>query len=225
MMIAKAVTWLAKLFIDPNAETRRGTLSVFSELRAAYSSQQTLQELYFHHHDERQLLEKIVRGAMSDLGDRLANVAVAPTGSAIAKRQKVATEIESVSNLVEEMLSIAKESYSASLAASQMGHLAFEHTVTITELRSRIAELLTEICSWVQRSSQDATAAMLLAEENVVLARSSTRVNGSKPKPLKAYLPTWILDWLLLCSMKFCQESIPGLSEDSEGPSQTTRVS
>ncbi len=35
MMIARAVTWLAKLSIDPNAETRRGTLSVFSELRAA----------------------------------------------------------------------------------------------------------------------------------------------------------------------------------------------
>jgi hypothetical protein len=36
MMIARAVTWLAKLFIDPSVETRRGTLSVFSELRAAY---------------------------------------------------------------------------------------------------------------------------------------------------------------------------------------------
>ncbi len=45
MMIARAVTWLAHLSIDPNAETRRGTLSVFSELRAAYSSQQTLHEM------------------------------------------------------------------------------------------------------------------------------------------------------------------------------------
>jgi hypothetical protein len=131
MMIARAVTWLAKLSIDPNAKTRRGTLSVFSELRADYSSQRTLHELYFHHHDEKH-----------DLGDWLA---VAPTGSAIAKRQKLATELKSVSNLVEEMLSISKESYSASLAASQMSHLAFEHTVTITELRSRIAELQTEI--------------------------------------------------------------------------------
>jgi hypothetical protein len=51
MMIARAVTWLASLSIDPNAETRGGTLSVFSELRAAYSSQRTLHELYFHHHD------------------------------------------------------------------------------------------------------------------------------------------------------------------------------
>jgi hypothetical protein len=41
MMIARAITWLAMLSIDPNAETRRGTLSVFSELRAAYSSQPT----------------------------------------------------------------------------------------------------------------------------------------------------------------------------------------
>jgi hypothetical protein len=138
MMIARAVTWLAKLSIDPNAETRRGTLSVFSELRAAYSSQRTLNELYFHHHDEKQLLEKRFCGAMHDLGDRLAKVALA-----IAKRQKVATELKIVTNLVEEMLSIAKESYSALLAASQMGHLAFEHAVTITDLRSRVTELQT----------------------------------------------------------------------------------
>jgi hypothetical protein len=108
MMIARAVTWLAMLSIDPNAETRRGTLAVFSELRAAYSSQKTLHELYFRHHDEKQLLEKRIRGAMSDLGDRLAKVAIAPTNNAIAKRQKVADELKSISNLVEEMLSIAK---------------------------------------------------------------------------------------------------------------------
>jgi hypothetical protein len=173
MMIAWAVTWLAMLSIDPNAETRRGTLLVFSKLRAAYSSQRTLHEMYFHHHDEKQLLEKRVRGAMNDLGDRLAKLAVAPTGSIVAKRQKVKTESNSISNFVEEMLSIAKEFYSASLAASQMGRLAFDHTVTITELRSRIAELQTEIRSWVQRSSQDATAAMILAEESVVLARAN----------------------------------------------------
>jgi hypothetical protein len=103
MMIARAVTWLAKLFIDPNAETRRGTLSVFSELRATYSSQRTLHELYIHHHDEKRLLEKRIRGAMNDLGDRLAKVAVNPAGSAIAKRQKIATELKGISNLVEEM--------------------------------------------------------------------------------------------------------------------------
>jgi hypothetical protein len=168
MMIARTVTWLAMLSIDPNAETQRGTLSIFSELRAAYSSQRTLHELYFHHHDEKQLLEKRIRGAMNDLGDRLTKLANTPTGNAIAKRYKVADELKSISNLVEEMLSIAKESYNASLAASQMGQLAFEHTVTITDLRSRIAEVQTEIRSWVQRSSQDATAAMILAEENVV---------------------------------------------------------
>ncbi len=61
MMIARAVTWLAMLSIDPNAETRRGTLSVFSELRATYSTQRTLHELYFHHHDEKQLLERKIR--------------------------------------------------------------------------------------------------------------------------------------------------------------------
>jgi hypothetical protein len=163
MMIARAVTWLAMLSIDPNAETRRGTLSVFSELRAAYSSQRTLHELYFHHHDEKHMLEGRVRGVMHELEDRLAKVAVTPAGSVFAKSQKVAAELKTYSNLMEEMLSITKESYGASLAAAQMGHLAFEHTVTITDLRSRIAELRTEICSWVRRSSEDATAAMILA--------------------------------------------------------------
>jgi hypothetical protein len=71
-----------------------------------YSGQRTLHELYFHHHDEKQLLEKRIRGAMHDLGDWLAKVAVAPTGSAIAKRQKVAIELKGVSKLVEEMLSV-----------------------------------------------------------------------------------------------------------------------
>ncbi len=111
---------------------------------------------------------------MHDLGDRLAKVAVAPTGSAIAKRQKVATELKGVFNLVEEMLSIAKESYSASLA--------FEHTVTITELRSRIAEPQTKIRCWVERSSQDATAVMILAEENVVLARANGELSEQMTK-------------------------------------------
>jgi hypothetical protein len=143
MMIAGTVTWLAKLSINPNAETRRGTLSVFSELRAAYSSQRTLHELYFRHHDEKKLLENRIRGAMHDLGHRLGKVAVALTGSAIAKRQKVAIELKGVSNLVlEEMPSISKESYCASLVASQMSHLAFEHTVKMYDLRFWIAKLL-----------------------------------------------------------------------------------
>jgi hypothetical protein len=94
MMIARAVTWLAMLSIDPKMETRRGTLSVFSDLQAAYSNEPTLHALYFHHHEDKQLLEKRVRGAMHDLEDRLAKVAVAPAGSVIAKQQKVATELK-----------------------------------------------------------------------------------------------------------------------------------
>jgi hypothetical protein len=77
---------------------------------------------------------------------------------------------------MEKMLSITKESYGASLAAAQMGHLEFENTVTITDLRSRIAELQTEICSWLRRSSEDATAALILAEENVVLAKANSEL-------------------------------------------------
>jgi hypothetical protein len=38
-------------------------------------------------------------------------------------------------------------------------------------MRQRIADLQNEISSWVMRSSKDSTAAMILAEENVVLAK------------------------------------------------------
>ena len=56
-----------------------------------------------------------------------------------------------------------------------MGQLAFEHTVTIIKLQ-------TEIRSWVQRSSQDATTAMILAEENVVLARANGELSEHMTK-------------------------------------------
>jgi hypothetical protein len=40
MLIARPADWLATLLsIDPNAEIRRGKLSVFSELQASYSCQ------------------------------------------------------------------------------------------------------------------------------------------------------------------------------------------
>jgi hypothetical protein len=74
-------------------EVRRETLSIFSELQAAYSSQKTLHELHFHHHDEKRLLETRIRGAMSDLGERFTKADVTPTSSAIQKREKVANEL------------------------------------------------------------------------------------------------------------------------------------
>ncbi len=126
-------------FNPTNTETRRGTLSVFSELQAVYSSQRTLHELYFHQHDEKQVLEKTICGAMNDLGELLSKVAAAINGSAIQKRQNVAKELRCISDLAEEMLSIAKQSYSASLAASQTGHLTYEHTVTFCQLRTRVS--------------------------------------------------------------------------------------
>ena len=171
MMLARAIDWIALLSIDPAAEIRRGTIAVFSELQSAYTSQRTLHELYFHQHDDKKLLEERVRGAMSDVGERLTRVAVNPSGGVIQKRHNIATELQSVSALVEEMLSMAKQSYGAALTASHMGHLALEHTVTIVQLRQRIADLQDEISSWVKRSSKDSTAAMILAEENVVLAK------------------------------------------------------
>jgi hypothetical protein len=125
------MTWLASISLDPDLEVRRGTLSVFSELRADYASQKTLHELHFHLHDDKKLLETRVRGAMSDLGERLTKAAVAPTGGAIQKRQNIANELKPICALVEEMLEIAKRSYGVSLTASHMGHIAYEHNVTI----------------------------------------------------------------------------------------------
>ncbi len=137
LLIARAIDWLATLSIGPDSETRRGTLAVFSELQAAYSTQNSLHELYFHQHDDKKLLEKRIRCAMSDVGERLSRVAVAPATSAIAKQQSIATELQSVSSLVEEMLTMAKRSYSAALTAFHVGHLAYEHNITIVQLRRR----------------------------------------------------------------------------------------
>ncbi len=72
---------------------------------------------------------------MSDVEERLTRVTVNPAGGVIQKRHNIATELQSVSALVEEMLAMAKQSYSAALTVSHMGHLALEHTLTITELR------------------------------------------------------------------------------------------
>jgi hypothetical protein len=173
LLISKAMDWLACLSFDPDSEVRRGTLSVFSELRAAYSSQRTLQELHFHFHDDKKLLETRVRGAMADLGERVTKVAVAPTGCAIQKRQNIANELKPICALVEEMLEMAKRSYGVALTASHMGHIAYEHNVTILDLSAQLATLKQEISGWVMRSSQDATAAMILAEENVVMAKTN----------------------------------------------------
>jgi hypothetical protein len=71
LLISRTMDWLASLSFNPDLEVRRGTLSVFSELRAAYSSQKTLHELHFHLHDDKKLLETRWRGAMADLGERL----------------------------------------------------------------------------------------------------------------------------------------------------------
>ena len=113
---------------------------------------------------------------MSDVGERLKRVAVAPAPSATAKRHNIDVELQGVSSLVEEMLTIAKQSYNTSLTASHMGHLAFELKVTIVQLRRRIDELQREVRSWVLRSSQDSTAAMILAEENIVLAKANSEL-------------------------------------------------
>ncbi len=93
LLLGWAVDWLATLSIDPDSEVRRGTLSVFSELKADYSTQKSLHELYFHQYDEKKLLEERIRGIMSDVKERLCKVAVAPAQSAIAKRQNIDTEL------------------------------------------------------------------------------------------------------------------------------------
>ena len=99
LLLARAIDWLAALSIEPDSEARRGTLSVFSELKAAYSTQNSLHELYFHQYDDKKVLESRIRGAMSDVGERLKRVAAAPSTSAIAMRQNIDVELQSVSSL------------------------------------------------------------------------------------------------------------------------------
>jgi hypothetical protein len=60
-----------------------------------------------------------------------------------------------------------------------MGHIAFEHNVTITQLRRQIFDFEDEIASWVFRSSRNTSAAMTLAEENVVLAQANRELHES----------------------------------------------
>jgi hypothetical protein len=114
---------------------------------------------------------------MSDLGERLIKAAVALTGGAIQRRQ-IANELKPICALVEEMLEIAKRSYGVALTASHMGHIAYEHNVTILDLSSQLATLKREIRCWVMRSSQDATAAMILAEENVVMVKANQELRA-----------------------------------------------
>ena len=96
LLLARTIDWLATLSIDPDSEVRRGTLSVFSELKAAYSTQSSLHELYFHQYDDKKVLEDRVRGAMSDMGERLKKVAAAPSSSATAKRHNIDVELQCV---------------------------------------------------------------------------------------------------------------------------------
>ncbi len=59
-----------------------------------------------------------------------------------------------------------------------MGHIAYEHNVTIMEMSDQLATLKQEIRGWVMRSSQDATAALILAEENVVMAKANQELRA-----------------------------------------------
>ena len=59
-----------------------------------------------------------------------------------------------------------------------MGHIAHEHNVTIIEMSEQLATLKQEIRGWVMRSSQDATAALMLAEENVVMAKANQELRA-----------------------------------------------
>jgi hypothetical protein len=178
MMLTRAIDWEARLSIDPRAEIRRGTIAVFSELQSAHTTQRTLHKLYFHQHDDKKLLEERAHGAMSEMGERLTRVSVNPTGGLIQKKHNIAAELQSIATLVEEMLTMAKQSYIAALTASHMGHLTFKHKLTIAQLRHRIATLQNEISSWVMRSSKDSTAAMILAEENIVLAKVNSDLSA-----------------------------------------------
>jgi hypothetical protein len=142
MMLTRAIDWVARLSIDPRAEIRRGTIAVFSELQSAYTSQRT-HELHFHQHDDKKLLKERVRGAPCPKWENGSQewLSIPRAVYVIQKKHNIATELQSIATLVEEMLTMAKQSYSAALTASHMGHLAFEHTLTIAQLRQRIVTL------------------------------------------------------------------------------------
>jgi hypothetical protein len=153
LLLTRAMDWLAQLSIDPHLEVRRGTLSVFSELQAAYSSQKTLRELHFHHDDDKSFLKLEFVVLCLTLGNDLQRLLSPPQAAIQEKRQNIANELKPICALVEEMLEIAKKSYDVALTASHMRHIAFEHNVTVLQLRTRISELQHEIRSWVLRSS------------------------------------------------------------------------
>jgi hypothetical protein len=100
MMLARAIDWIAILSIDPAAEIRRGTIAVFSELQSAYTSQRTLSFMNF-----------IFINTMIKSVWKREFVAPCPTWKNGSQ--------EWPSALVEEMLSMAKQSYGAALTASQ----------------------------------------------------------------------------------------------------------
>ncbi len=54
--------------------------------------------------------------------------------------------------------------------------------MTISQLRARIFDLEDEIALWVFRSSHNASAAMTLAEENVVLAQANRELHENMQK-------------------------------------------
>jgi hypothetical protein len=93
----------------------------------------------------KRFFEARVRGAMSDLGERVTKAATAPLGGAIQKRQNIANELKPITALVEEMLEITNRSYGVALTASHMGYIAYEHNVTIMEMSEQLATLKQEI--------------------------------------------------------------------------------
>ena len=97
------------LNLDSYLDKIRSYLIIFNGLQVNYSVKARLAQNTIH------------GGRMSDMGERLKKVSAAPSSSATAKRHNIDVELQGVSSLVEEMLTIAKQSYSASLTASHIG--------------------------------------------------------------------------------------------------------
>jgi hypothetical protein len=139
MMLTRAIDWVARLSIDPRAEIRRGTIAVFFELQSAYTRVR-LNALFTSFIFISTMMKSFWKRefvAACPRWERLISAAVNPTGGVTQKKHNIAAESQSIATLVEEMLAMAKQSYSAALTAFHMGHLAFEHTLTIAQLRYR----------------------------------------------------------------------------------------
>ena len=176
LYLTRALRWLAKRSIDPELETRRGTIAVFSDLQSVYCSQPTLHELLGSLSKDarifRERFEQLVTNSQVSfkefLTDRVSRTLLI---------QRFEDEWGKLATLHDELFQLLESARGAEIAASHMGCIAFEHTRTILQLRDEIRSLRSEMVQWTQRASSEATACQTLAEENLIMAETNRKLH------------------------------------------------